>query len=94
MSLDLSVVIPVHNESANVDPLCRELVESLELSGHTFEVILIDDGITDDTFAKLAAQQAPSGVVDEVQERLLRSTGRPAPISRCVVATERGVLFD
>jgi glycosyltransferase involved in cell wall biosynthesis len=58
MSLDLSVVIPVHNESANVDPLCRELVESLELSGHTFEVILIDDGSTDDTFAKLAAQQA------------------------------------
>src|SRR5918993_751485 len=58
MSLDLSVVIPLHNESANVDPLCRELVESLELSGRTFEVILIDDGSTDDTFAKLAAQQA------------------------------------
>jgi glycosyltransferase involved in cell wall biosynthesis len=58
MSLDLSVVIPVRNESANVDPLCRELAESLELSGRTFEVILIDDGSTDDTFAKLAAQQA------------------------------------
>ena len=55
---DLSVVIPVRNESANVDPLCRELVESLEASGRTFEVILIDDGSTDDTFAKLAAQQA------------------------------------
>jgi len=57
MSLDLSVVIPVRNESANVDPLCRELVESLELSGRTFEVILIDDGSTDDTFAKLAAHR-------------------------------------
>ena len=55
---EVSVVIPVRNESANVDPLCRELVESLELSGRTFEVILIDDGSTDDTFAKLAAQQA------------------------------------
>src|SRR3954447_9247896 len=54
---DLSVVIPVRNESANVDPLCRELVESLEGSGRSFEVILIDDGSTDDTFAKLAAQQ-------------------------------------
>jgi glycosyltransferase involved in cell wall biosynthesis len=58
MSPDLSVVIPVRNESANVDPLCRELVESLELSGRAFEVILIDDGSTDDTFAKLAVQQA------------------------------------
>src|SRR5215212_10802251 len=55
---DLSVVIPVRNESANVDPLCRVLVESLELSGRSFEVILVDDGSTDDTFAKLAAQQA------------------------------------
>jgi hypothetical protein len=43
---------------------------------------------------ELAAQGAPSGVVEEVQERLLRSTGQPAPISRFVVATERGVLFD
>jgi glycosyltransferase involved in cell wall biosynthesis len=58
MTPDLSVVIPVRNESANVDPLCRELVASLEVSGRTFEIILIDDGSTDDTFARLAAQQA------------------------------------
>jgi hypothetical protein len=43
---------------------------------------------------ELAEQGAPSEVVSDVQERLLRSTGQPAPISRCVVATERGVLFD
>jgi glycosyltransferase involved in cell wall biosynthesis len=54
---DLSVVIPVRNESANVDPLCEELVASLDVSGRTFEVILIDDGSTDDTFARLAARQ-------------------------------------
>jgi Bacterial archaeo-eukaryotic release factor family 2 len=43
---------------------------------------------------ELAAQGAPPEVVGEVEQRLLRSTGQPAPISRCVVATERGVLFD
>jgi hypothetical protein len=43
---------------------------------------------------ELAEQGAPPEVVSDVQERLLRSTGQPAPISRCVVATERGVLFD
>jgi Bacterial archaeo-eukaryotic release factor family 2 len=43
---------------------------------------------------ELSAHGAPSAVVDEVKERLLRSTGQPAPISRCVVATERGVKFD
>ena len=43
---------------------------------------------------ELAEQGAPPEVASEVQKRLLRSTGQPAPISRCVVATERGVLFD
>jgi hypothetical protein len=43
---------------------------------------------------ELAEQGAPSGVLEAVEERLGESTGQPAPISRCVVATERGVLFD
>lgn len=43
---------------------------------------------------ELAAQGAPSEVLTTVAERLGESTGQPAPISRCVVATERGVLFD
>jgi hypothetical protein len=43
---------------------------------------------------ELAAQGAPPAVLQEVEERLGRSTGQPAPISRCVVASERGILFD
>ncbi len=43
---------------------------------------------------ELAEQGAPPEVVSDVQERLLRSTGQPAPISRYVVATQRGVLLD
>ena len=43
---------------------------------------------------ELATQGAPAEVLKAVEERLGQSTGQPAPISRCVVATERGVLFD
>lgn len=50
MQPDLSVVIPVRNESANVRQLCQELVDVLGASGRTFEIVLIDDGSTDDTF--------------------------------------------
>jgi hypothetical protein len=42
----------------------------------------------------LAEQGAPSEVLEAVEGRLMESTGQPAPISRCVVATERGILFD
>ena len=58
MILDLSIVIPVRNESANIDLLCGELVETLEASGRSFEIIVVDDGSTDDSFAKLAGWQA------------------------------------
>jgi hypothetical protein len=43
---------------------------------------------------ELAAQGAPQSVVDEVYARLSEDTHLPAPVSRCVVATERGVLLD
>jgi Bacterial archaeo-eukaryotic release factor family 2 len=42
----------------------------------------------------LADQGAPSEVLAAIAEPLGQSTGQPAPISRCVVATERGVLLD
>lgn len=42
----------------------------------------------------LAEQGAPAPVVDQVREQLGASTHRSAPVSRLVVATERGVLLD
>ena len=56
-----------------------------------------------DTLADLAAraayddlvqQGAPEAVAAQVRDRLAASTHRPAPVSRCVVASERGVLLD
>jgi hypothetical protein len=40
------------------------------------------------------AAGAPEEVAAAVRERLAESTHQPAPISRCVVASERGVLLD
>ena len=42
----------------------------------------------------LTEQGAPAEALEALEERLGEGTGQPAPISRCVVATERGVLFD
>lgn len=51
----LSLVIPCYNE-AEVLPLLRErLTRSLEKLGGAWEVILVDDGSRDATFAQLAA---------------------------------------
>ncbi len=53
--LDLSVVIPVYNEEENVAQLCARLHESLSQLGQSYEVLLVDDGSTDDTWPRLVA---------------------------------------
>jgi glycosyltransferase involved in cell wall biosynthesis len=58
MSPEISVVVPMRNESPNVRPLYDELVGALEAYGRPFEVVVIDDGSNDDTFAQLAGLQA------------------------------------
>lgn len=58
MTPELSIVIPVHNESPNIKALYDELTSVLERDGRTFEVIVVDDGSTDDTFEQLARFQS------------------------------------
>ncbi len=57
MRPEISVVIPLRNESPNVDELHRELTTVLQAFGRPFEILAIDDGSTDDTYARLAALQ-------------------------------------
>ena len=58
MQPEISVVVPMRNESPNVAQLYSELMATLEAFGRPFEVLAIDDGSSDDTFARLAALQA------------------------------------
>ena len=53
MALDLSVVIPTYNEAENVEALYQRLTAELGKLGLSYEVILVDDGSVDDTFARL-----------------------------------------
>lgn len=52
--MDLSIVIPVYNEAECVEPLCQALDNALQSLDKEYEVLLIDDGSTDDTPALLA----------------------------------------
>jgi len=49
----VSVLIPAKNEAENLPSLLQEV--SLALVGESFEVIVVDDGSTDDTVAQLLA---------------------------------------
>jgi glycosyltransferase involved in cell wall biosynthesis len=56
--VELTVVIPVRNEAASLEQLHHELTETLERFGHTYEIIVVDDGSTDRSFDILVRLQA------------------------------------
>jgi glycosyltransferase involved in cell wall biosynthesis len=71
----LSVVIPVKDERDNLHPLAERLRDAL-CGGPVWEVVFVDDGSTDDTFAVLADLAAADPRVKAV--RLRRNFGQSA----------------
>jgi glycosyltransferase involved in cell wall biosynthesis len=55
--LELSVVIPVHNEAPGLEELHREFTQELTALGRSYELIIVDDGSTDESFPILARLQ-------------------------------------
>lgn len=74
--MDLSVVIPIYNEADNVEALCLEFIETLNAWGRSYEVLLVDDGSTDDSFARLSRLQAQHPQLRIIQFR--RNFGQTA----------------
>jgi undecaprenyl-phosphate 4-deoxy-4-formamido-L-arabinose transferase len=53
----LSVVIPVFNESENLEQLYQRLIATLDKGAKSYEIIFINDGSRDDSYQQLNALQ-------------------------------------
>lgn len=60
--VDLSVVIPVHNEAANIGTTLRAAADAIGRSGFRSEFVIVDDGSTDDSGAAATAALPESSV--------------------------------
>ena len=89
-SIDLSVVIPIFNESENLEPLCREFLETLNAWGRPFEILLVDDGSDDGSFEILRRLQAADPRLRVIQFR--RNFGQTAAFA-AGIAYARGRLI-
>jgi glycosyltransferase involved in cell wall biosynthesis len=72
---DLSVVAPLYNESQNVRPLVDWILQALDSFQGSFEVILVDDGSRDDTWAQVRDAAVDPRVIGL---RLGRNVGQTA----------------
>ncbi|HET8720644.1 MAG TPA: dolichyl-phosphate beta-glucosyltransferase [Nitrospira sp.] len=46
---ELSIVIPAHNEAGRILPYLREIIDYCERQRRSYELLVVDDGSTDDT---------------------------------------------
>jgi glycosyltransferase involved in cell wall biosynthesis len=76
MNVDLTVVIPIRNEAASLPELHREFSDVLGAWGRSYEIILIDDGSTDESFAVMSRIQASDPLVRVIRFR--RNFGQTA----------------
>ena len=58
----LSVVLPAYNEEASVPRAARVICGLLAQAGIPHELIFVDDGSKDGTWAAVQAQAGPSGI--------------------------------
>ena len=86
---DVSVVVPLYNEEQNVRPLLDELFGELRKLGSTYEVITVDDGSRDGTYAELQAYAAKEQALRVVKFR--RNFGQTAAMSAGIDAA-RGLV--
>src|SRR6188508_3873940 len=100
MGPEISVVIPMRNESPNVEGLFRDLTSSLTPFARSYEILAIDDGSTDDTFDQLVAVQARDPRVRVIRFR--RNFGQTAAFAagfahargRLIVTTDGDLQND
>lgn len=73
---DLSLVLPAYNEAGRIDPALDELFAYLASlparSLGSIEVLVVDDGSTDDTAARVEARPEASGALADVALRVMR----------------------
>jgi glycosyltransferase involved in cell wall biosynthesis len=89
--IDVSFVIPVFNEEENLPDLYRELSAACEKISGAVEIIFIDDGSKDGSFAALAKIQAGDRRVKVI--RLRKNFGQTAALSAGFDLARGGIVI-
>lgn len=77
--MDLSIVVPIYNEEENICDLCSKISAAMNVTGLTYELILVDDGSVDGSFAMLKDIAAKNPLIKVIRFR--RNFGQTAAMS-------------
>jgi len=89
--LKFSVVIPVFNEEATLEPLHTRLTKVLKSLGQPYEIIFVDDGSTDESFQTLTKLHQKDNNVKVI--RFTRNFGQHPAIMAGFISTQGEVII-
>ena len=87
---DISIIVPVYNEADNVMPLCREVQAAMQKQQRSWELILVDDCSSDETWKRIAEAHQMDNRVQGI--RHLRNAGQSAAVWTGVQASSSSII--
>jgi glycosyltransferase involved in cell wall biosynthesis len=90
-AIELSVLVPMRNEEESIAPLVERICGALEGFGKPWELIIVDDGSTDDTLVNARKEFSRDGLDLRIVE-LQRNFGQAAALQAGIDAA-RGRLL-
>lgn len=91
LTLEVSIVVPVYNEEENIERVHAQIASSLGALGLPFEIIYVDDGSRDKSFALLDAIAASDERVKLIRFR--RNFGQTAAMAAGMDASRGRVII-
>lgn len=77
----LSICIPIYNEEDNIEPLLLQIINTLSSLQINWEIILVDDGSTDGSFAKISEMKHKHSLASLTAIRFANNCGQTSAIA-------------
>ena len=89
--MDLSIVIPLYNEEESLPELCKWIRDVADKNQYDYEIILIDDGSTDDSWKVIEELSKNHLVIKGI--RFQRNYGKSAGLNEGFRAAQGNVII-
>ena len=89
--MDLSIVIPLYNEEESLPELCKWIRDVADKNQYDYEIILIDDGSTDDSWKVIEELSKNHPVIKGI--RFQRNYGKSAGLNEGFRAAQGNVII-
>ncbi|MEO6406152.1 MAG: glycosyltransferase family 2 protein [Ferruginibacter sp.] len=89
--MDLSVVIPLYNEEESLPELAAWIEKVVTAQGYSYEIIMVDDGSTDDSWQVIQKLRNVNPVIKGI--KFQRNYGKSAALNEGFKATKGDVII-